>query len=343
MDWCRRYQAGEKETPDLAMPAQFSGAMMDRYRDLGRSLFKVLGIGREDNHKRSAHYANNYNAFGAPVLVYVTVPAGQTAYAAYDAGAFVANFCLAAADAGLGTCIIAALARYPQVVREHLPISDDESLVIGLSLGWPEAGAEVNAFRSARDPLGKGAGHERRGVKRNAGGVAGKRRELMCGRFPSPSPARMRRCCGCSWRACATRTWSFWPATTASAGIPGHEFVGVVDQAPTRPDLVGHRVVAEINFRLRRLLPLPKRRRPAIVPNAGPWASRARPEPWLNTSLVPVISLLAVDEEISDRQAVFAEPLGRRLGARPADAAHGRDQAPGSWAMASWGFCAPWA
>jgi nitroreductase len=151
----RAHQAGEKETPDLAMPAQFSGDMMDRYRDLGRSLFKVLGIGREDNHKRSAHYANNYNAFGAPVLVYVTVPAGQTAYAAYDAGAFVANFCLAAADAGLGTCIIAALARYPQVVREHLPISKDESLVIGLSLGWPEAGAEVNSFRSVRDPLEK--------------------------------------------------------------------------------------------------------------------------------------------------------------------------------------------
>jgi nitroreductase len=149
------YQAGEKEAPDIAMPAQFSGAMMDRYRDLGRSLFKVLGIGREDNDKRSAHYANNYNAFGAPVLVYVTVPAGQTTYAAYDAGAFVANFCLAAADAGLGTCIAAALARYPRVVREHLPIADDESLVIGVSLGWPEAGAQVNAFRSARDPLDK--------------------------------------------------------------------------------------------------------------------------------------------------------------------------------------------
>lgn len=149
------HRAGEKETPDLAMPAQFSGDMMDRYRDLGRALFKVLGIGREDNDKRSAHYANNYNAFGAPVLVYVAVPADQTTYAAYDAGAFVANFCLAATDEGLGTCIIAALARYPQVVREHLPIPDDESLVIGLALGWPQAGAEVNAFRSARDPLEK--------------------------------------------------------------------------------------------------------------------------------------------------------------------------------------------
>ena len=152
-DLVQAFQSDQEEAPDLVMPQTFSGAMMDRYRDLGRGLFKVLGIGREDKDKRAAHYANNYNAFGAPALVFVTVPAGQTAYAAYDAGAFAANFCLAASDAGLGTCILAALARYPQVVRQHLPIPDGESLVIGLALGWPEPGAEVNAFRSARDAV----------------------------------------------------------------------------------------------------------------------------------------------------------------------------------------------
>lgn len=154
-DLVKAHQAGEKETPDVRMPAGFSGEMMDRYRDLGRALFKVLGIGRDDQEKRSAHYANNFNAFGAPALVFVAVPAGETAYAAYDAGAFVSLFCLAAAEAGLGTCIIAALARYPQAVRRHLPIPESESLVIGLALGWPLAGAEVNAFRSGRSPLEK--------------------------------------------------------------------------------------------------------------------------------------------------------------------------------------------
>ena len=154
-DLVNAFESRQEEAPDMVMPQSFSGAMMDRYRDLGRALFKVLGIGREDKDKRAAHYSNNYNAFSAPALVFVTVPADQTAYAAYDAGAFVANFCLAATDAGLGTCILAALARYPQVVRRHLPIPDEESLVIGLSLGWPQEGAEVNVFRSGRDPLAK--------------------------------------------------------------------------------------------------------------------------------------------------------------------------------------------
>jgi nitroreductase len=154
-DLVQAFESRQEEAPDLVMPQTFSGAMMDRYRDLGRDLFKVLGISREDKDKRAAHYSNNYNAFGAPALVFVTVPADQTAYAAYDAGAFVANFCLAASDAGLGTCILAALARYPQVVRQHLPIPGGESLVIGLSLGYPEEGSEVNNFRSVRDPLEK--------------------------------------------------------------------------------------------------------------------------------------------------------------------------------------------
>ncbi len=152
-DLVAAHQSGQEEAPEIEMPAGFQGAMMDRYRELGRALFKVLGIGREDREKRAAHYANNFNAFGAPALVFVTVPAGQTAYAAFDAGAFVACLCLAAADEGLATCVIAALARYPHLVRRHLPLGEDEALLIGLALGWPETGAEVNAFRSPREPL----------------------------------------------------------------------------------------------------------------------------------------------------------------------------------------------
>jgi threonine dehydrogenase-like Zn-dependent dehydrogenase len=96
------------------------------------------------------------------------------------------------------------------------------------------------------------------------------------------------------------------------SGIPGHEFVGVVDQAPTRPDLVGHRVVAEVNFGCGAcshclsgdVRHCPERRALGIKGAPGAMAEYVT---------VPVISLLAVDEEISDRQAVFAEPLAAAL------------------------------
>jgi len=143
-------RSGQNESPDIPMPPSFEGALMERYRDMGKALFAVLGIGREDKDKRNAHYANNFNAFAAPVLVYVTVPADQTPYVIYDAGAFVNAFCLAATDQGLATCILAALARYPDVVRQSLPIPPEEKIVIGVALGQADPAAEVNRFRSDR-------------------------------------------------------------------------------------------------------------------------------------------------------------------------------------------------
>jgi nitroreductase len=145
------HRRGEESRPDIEMPSGFAGELMDRYRELGRALFAVLDIGRQDADKRRAHYENNFNAFGAPALVFVTVPRDQGRYVLFDAGAFTTCFCLAAAAKGLGTCILAALARYPEVVRRHLPIGEAEDLAIGLALGHPVREAAVNRFRSTRE------------------------------------------------------------------------------------------------------------------------------------------------------------------------------------------------
>lgn len=141
------------QEPDLVMPMAFEQGMSARYKDLGRALFKVLDIGREDAAKRAAHYANNFGAFGAPCLLFVTVPKGQTSYAVFDAGAFVHGLCLAAASLGLGTVILAALARFPEEVRAVAPIPESEDMVIGVALGHPDPQAPANRFRSSRQPL----------------------------------------------------------------------------------------------------------------------------------------------------------------------------------------------
>jgi len=141
------------QEPDITMPMGFEEGMSARYKDLGRSLFKVLGIARDDADKRSAHYANNFSAFGAPCLLFVTVPKDQTSYAVFDAGAFTHGLCLAAASLGLGTVILAALARFPEEVRAVAPIPEDEKLVIGVALGHPDPQAPANRFRSGRQPL----------------------------------------------------------------------------------------------------------------------------------------------------------------------------------------------
>ena len=89
-------------------------------------------------------------------------------------------------------------------------------------------------------------------------------------------------------------------------GIPGHEFVGSVSEGPSA--LVGKRVVGEINFGCGECdycardlsRHCPNRRVMGILNADGAFAQYVS---------VPVANLHAVPEDISDKEAVFTEPL----------------------------------
>ncbi len=90
------------------------------------------------------------------------------------------------------------------------------------------------------------------------------------------------------------------------SGTPGHEFVGVVEEAASASHLVGRRVVADINIG-----PGPGdhrhtegRRVLGILDCPGAFAT------WL---VLPVRNLILVPEGLPDEAAVFAEPLAAGL------------------------------
>ena len=93
----------------------------------------------------------------------------------------------------------------------------------------------------------------------------------------------------------------------AFSGIPGHEFVGVVEGPPSSP-LLGRRVAGEINLACRRCdwcarglgRHCPKRTVLGIRGHPGAHAE------WLT---LPDANLHAIPENVSDEEAVFAEPL----------------------------------
>jgi nitroreductase len=145
--------AGADEKPDIEMPLKFPDPIMDRYRNLGMKLFEVLGIGRGDKDARLAHNLRNFNAFGAPHLVYIAIRDDLTPYAIFDAGAAAYAVTLAAHERGLGTCELAALVRYPDLVRKHVAFPDNRRLVIGLALGRPDPDHPSSAFLPGREPL----------------------------------------------------------------------------------------------------------------------------------------------------------------------------------------------
>jgi threonine dehydrogenase-like Zn-dependent dehydrogenase len=96
-------------------------------------------------------------------------------------------------------------------------------------------------------------------------------------------------------------------------GTLGHEFVGVVESAPGAPELVGRRVVGEINAGCGACVlclagdarHCPARTVLGIVGRDGAFAELLQ---------LPAANLLPVPDEVPDERAVFTEPLAAACG-----------------------------
>jgi nitroreductase len=144
-------EAGDAEVPDYQYyPSEWFEPYKSRRRETGLALYGARNIGREDTQARNEAWNDNYRFFGAPVglLVFLDRRLGQGSWV--DIGMFLQNILLVAESMGLATCTQASLAEYPQTVRRILGIGDEMALVCGISLGYPDPGAAVNAYRTPR-------------------------------------------------------------------------------------------------------------------------------------------------------------------------------------------------
>lgn len=122
-----------------------------RQVDLGKQLFTLMEIPRDDMEKRVAWMERGYRYFDAPVAVIITYddafnPPGPL----MDIGAVMQTLCLAATDAGLSTCIEDQGVHYPDVVRRHAPIPESKHMACAIALGYPDPDFPANRVQSGR-------------------------------------------------------------------------------------------------------------------------------------------------------------------------------------------------
>ncbi|KXK00765.1 MAG: threonine dehydrogenase-like Zn-dependent dehydrogenase [Acidobacteria bacterium OLB17] len=96
-------------------------------------------------------------------------------------------------------------------------------------------------------------------------------------------------------------------------GTLGHEFVGVVEEAPGRSDLLGKRVVGEINAGCGKCS-LCRAHDPRHCPTRTVLGIHGRDGAHAEFLSLPMENLLAVPDEVSDEEAVFVEPLAAAYG-----------------------------
>ena len=71
-----------------------------------------------------------------------------------DVGMFIQTLMLAAKARGLDTCAQGAWNIYWSVTRRVLNVPEDEYIICGVSLGYADESAPVNALVAEREPVG---------------------------------------------------------------------------------------------------------------------------------------------------------------------------------------------
>jgi len=108
----------------------------ERQQEFGRLFYGSLGIARDDRESRARQTARNYEFFGAPVGLIVTIDRRLEVGSWLDLGMFLQNVMLAAAGRGLQSCPQETFAKYHKLIRPLLSIPDEQMVVCGISMGF---------------------------------------------------------------------------------------------------------------------------------------------------------------------------------------------------------------
>ncbi len=144
------------ESPDREYdyyPTEWFEPYLGRRRTCGWGLYGALGITREMKAEMNAQRARNYLFFDAPVGMIFGIDRRLNVGSWMDLGMFLQNIMIAARGHGMHTCAQASFANYPNIVRKHLNVPDEEIVVCGMALGYRDPDAAENVWRTERDPV----------------------------------------------------------------------------------------------------------------------------------------------------------------------------------------------
>ena len=148
-----RAHSGNTHPTYAAMPTPAPADCASRQNEFGRLYYSVLDIDRTDMAARSLQTARNYVFFDAPVGLIFTIDAALTKHSWLDCGMFLQNLMLAAQARGLATCPQVSFVRYQSVIADQLKFKPSESVVCGMSLGYPDDDAPLNRMQMPREPI----------------------------------------------------------------------------------------------------------------------------------------------------------------------------------------------
>ncbi|MGR9115461.1 MAG: nitroreductase [Gammaproteobacteria bacterium] len=148
------FRDGIKQQGDYPYyPEQWLEPYRSRRKACGLQLYGALAIGRDDKQRQMDQWAANYRAFDAPVMLLFFIDPVMEKGSYIDYGMFLQSIMLMAVEEGLSTCPQAALAEYPGIVKETLGYPSESILLCGMAMGYEDADAPVNGYRTPREDI----------------------------------------------------------------------------------------------------------------------------------------------------------------------------------------------
>jgi len=116
-------------------------------------MYNALAIGKDDLDSRFKQIRENYNFFGAPLGMIITIDKSFGKNGWGHVGMFLENLWLSAIDNGLGICLQESWSIYPKTVKEFTKHPDNEIVWCGVAVGYEDSSNPINQYRTKREDL----------------------------------------------------------------------------------------------------------------------------------------------------------------------------------------------
>ena len=124
-----------------------------RRREVGRSMYEVLNIAKEDKAGRMKQFMRNFEFFGAPIALFFAIDREMQEGQWSDLGMFIQSIMLLAREEGLHTAPQEAWAIWYKTVNKFLDIPEELMLFCGMGIGFADENDPINTFRSKREDI----------------------------------------------------------------------------------------------------------------------------------------------------------------------------------------------
>lgn len=154
-DYLAAFDGNDAAKPDYRYsPDPLPESWMARARDCGFGIFKHKGIGRDDKDKRRNHDRENFHFFGARQVFFIGTSIASYSYGTFlDCGFVLNNLMLGLDSLGYGSCPQFSAVCYPNILRKHIPGSENTLFIAALPFGTPKKNSHVNTFQPNRLPV----------------------------------------------------------------------------------------------------------------------------------------------------------------------------------------------